>query len=73
MLLGVGGIILAGENTFGQYLSLFVFKPAIKLLMAFQVMELSFRKINFQHEIKERNMAAGLVFVGVCIILGWVV
>jgi uncharacterized membrane protein YjfL (UPF0719 family) len=69
IVLGIAGVVLSEGRVFGEYLSLFVFKPGVKMLMVFLVAQYSFSKISFQDEIKNRNTAAGLVFLGICLVI----
>jgi len=66
---GIIGVVLSEGNVFGEYISLFILKPGIKLVMVFLVIEYSFSKLSFQDEIKNRNTAAGLVFLGICLVI----
>jgi len=67
--LGVFGLVASGGWTFGEYLSLYIFKPALKMTMVFLIIEFSFRKIEFQNEVLKGNIAAAIIFLGICLVV----
>jgi len=67
--LGILGLIVSSGWAFGEYLALYIFKPALKMLVVWLVVEFSFRKIEFQNEVLKGNIAAAIVFFGICLVV----
>ena len=69
IVVGILGIVLSSGHPFGEYVSLFVAKPAIKVLVVGLIAEFGFRKVDFQGEIVKGNLAVAVMFFGLCFIV----
>jgi hypothetical protein len=67
--LGIMGIFFAQGRPFAEYLSLFVFKPGVKLMILMAVAQFSFRDIDFMQEIKKANVAAAITFFAIAYVV----
>lgn len=69
IMLGLLGIFFTQGRPFGEYISLFMFKPGVKLIMLMAVAQFSFRKIDFMSEVKRGNIAAAIVFFAIAFVV----
>lgn len=50
-------------------LSMFVFKPFLKLLILYTVAKIDFVSVDFEQEVKNNNIAAALTYLAIAIVI----
>ena len=66
---GIVGIVVSSGHPFGEYVSLFVARPAIRVLVLGLITEFWFRRVDFQGEIVKGNIAVSVAFFGLCVVV----
>jgi hypothetical protein len=69
IILAVVALNVSANSTSGEYLSVLVLRPAIRLLMLGLVLEFTFKRTDFQDEILKGNVAAAVVLAAMAYVV----